>query len=67
MLYNETHNCERACSLVVTRASVAPEVLGSTLYGTNFPGFIGVVLSVVDGGRRRACRQRGTCGDFVNL
>jgi uncharacterized membrane protein YfhO len=27
---------ERACSLVVTRASVTPEVLGSTSHGSEF-------------------------------
>ena len=27
---------KRACSLIVTRASVAPQVLGSTLHGSEF-------------------------------
>ena len=42
-------SCERECSMVVTRASVAPEVLGSTLYGNeyaNILGFNSVVHSV---------------------
>ena len=30
--------CERACSLVVTRASVAPEILGSTPHGSEYSG-----------------------------
>ena len=31
-------NSERACSLVGTRASVTPEVLGSTSYGSEYSG-----------------------------
>jgi hypothetical protein len=37
---------ERACNLVVTRASVAYEVLGSTPHESEF-SFNGVVLSVI--------------------
>jgi hypothetical protein len=46
---------------VVTRAPVAPQVLGSTPRGANFSGFNGVCA--FSGFRR----QRGACGDFVNL
>ena len=33
-----SHRCERACSLVVTRVSIAHEVLGSTLRGSEYSG-----------------------------
>ena len=46
-----------ACSLVVTRASVALEVLSSTSHGSEYSW----------SGRRRSRRQRGACGDFVNF
>jgi hypothetical protein len=57
-------NYERACSLVVTRAPVAPQVLGPTPRGANFSGFNGICAF---SGRRRSRRRRGACGDFVNL
>jgi hypothetical protein len=63
ILYN-TDKSERTCSLVVTRASVAPQVLGSTPHGSDFSGFNGVCAF---SGRRRSRRRRGACGDFVNL
>jgi hypothetical protein len=53
-----------SCSLVVTRAPVAPQVLGSIPRGSEFPGFNSVCAF---SGRRRFCRQRDACGDFVNL
>jgi hypothetical protein len=56
--------CKRACSLVVTKALVAPQVLSSTPVRANFSGFNGVCAF---SGRRRSRRQRGACGDFVNL
>jgi hypothetical protein len=49
---------------MVTRAPVAPQVLGSTLCGSEFSGFNGVCAF---SGRRRSRRQRDACGDFVNL
>jgi hypothetical protein len=51
----------RVCVRVVT---VAPQVLGSTPVGANFSGFNGVCAF---SGSRRSRRQRGACGDFVNL
>ena len=38
---------ERACSLVITKISLAPEVLDSTLMGANVFRFSGIVHSVV--------------------
>lgn len=38
---------KRACRLVVTRVLVAPQVLGSTLVGTNILRFNGVVLPML--------------------
>ena len=42
------NNSERVCSLVVTRTSVVPEVMGSTPHGNNILEFNGVVYSVID-------------------
>ncbi len=39
--------CERACSLVVTRDSVALDVLVRLPMGVNFLGFNGVEISVI--------------------
>ena len=55
---------ERVCSLVVTRASVAHEVLGSTPCGSEF---FRILRCCAFSGRRRERRQLGICGDFVNL
>ena len=55
---------ERACSLVVTRASVAPEVLGSTPHGSEYSG---ILRRCAFSGRRCSRRQWGAYGDFVNL
>jgi len=38
---------ERACSLVITKTSLAPEVLDSTLMGANVFRFSGIVHSMV--------------------
>ena len=56
--------CERICSLVVTRASVASEVLGSTLQGKEYSR---IKRRCAFNGRRHFRRQRDVCGDFVNL
>ena len=58
------YSCEMACSLVVTRVSVAPEILGSTPHRNKYSG-ISRCCAFSD--RRRSRRQRGACGDFVNL
>jgi hypothetical protein len=55
---------EKACSLVVTRAPVAPQVLSSTPRENEFSGFNGVCGF---SGGRRSRRQRGVCGDFVDI
>ena len=55
---------ERACSLVIIRASVAPEVPGSTPYGSEYSG---ISRRCALSGRQRYRRQRDACGDFVNL
>ena len=49
---------------MVTRASVAPEVLGSTPYGSEYSR---ILRRRAFSGRRCSHRQRGACGDFVNL
>ncbi|KAL6598793.1 hypothetical protein ACP70R_046053 [Stipagrostis hirtigluma subsp. patula] len=61
---NSLGQVERACSLVVTRASVAPQVLGSTSRGSEFSR---IYRHCAFSGRRRARRQRGASGDFVNI
>ena len=56
--YQSTYLIQRVCSLVVTRVSVAHQVLGSISVEANILKFSGIVLSR---------RQRGSCGDFINL
>ena len=50
-------------SLIVTRASVAPQFLGPMSREIEFLEFNYCFCS----GRRHSCRQRGACGDFINL
>ena len=55
-------HAKRVCRLVVTRASVAPQVLSSSPQGAIILRFNGIVVSVVGDGRRR-----GAYVDFINL
>ena len=56
--------CKRICSLVVTKASVVSEVMGSTPHGREYSR---VKRRYAFNGRRHFRRQRDVCGDFVNL
>jgi len=52
---------------VVTRVSVASQVLSSTPYESEFFTIFQDLTTLFFNGRRRFRQQRGACGDFVNI